>query len=340
MISQWATVAFALLWGACGMKTGLLALAPDASGSGAPSGGESGAGGMAVGGNGGQTSTGPAVGGSTTVHVGGSGGNGFGGSATVARGGSGGSGFGGSTVARGGSGGNASGGNSLGGSSGRGGDGGSANRGGSGGSGGRPGTGGAIVSSPDAAPLRPDAREVALPVGTPVIDPSRNSLTINAGTVILSGTVSSACSGTGSICGGLSYPENSFCSSGTVGASPTYSSWANAGFTVNQASGTSGSTKSLPFVGTSITVSYSNKGGSTLELQLWDGSNYWCADLPPSAGPNTVTIPFSKLNTACWDMSGSAFVSGTPVDMVQFLIPCSATTPTPFDYCFLGLTVQ
>jgi hypothetical protein len=256
------------------MKTGLLVWAPDASGSGVPAGGESGAGGMAVGGNGGQTSTGPAVGGSTTVHVGGSGGNGLGGSTTVHVGGSGGNGLGGSTVARGGSGGNASGGNSLGGSGGRGGDSGSANRGGSGGSGGssgRPGTGGAIVSSPDAAPLRPDAREVALPVGTPVIDPGRNSLTINAGTVILSGTVSSACAGTGSICGGLSYPENSFCSSGTVGASPTYSSWANAGFTVNQASGTSGSTKSLPFVGTSITVSYSNKGGSTLELQLWDG---------------------------------------------------------------------
>jgi hypothetical protein len=39
-------------------------------------------------------------------------------------------------------------------------------------------------------------------------------------------------------------------------------------------------------------------------------------------------------------MSGTAFVSGTSVGMVQFLVPCSATTSTPFDYCFLGLTVQ
>jgi hypothetical protein len=93
-------------------------------------------------------------------------------------------------------------------------------------------------------------------------------------------------------------------------------------------------------VGSSITVSYSNKGGSILELQLWDGSNYWCSYLPPSVGPNTVTIPFSSLNTACWDMSGKAFVSGTPVDMVQLLVPCSATTPTPYDYCFLGMTIQ
>ena len=310
---QWATVAFALLWGACGMKTALLDLAPDASGSVLAFGGSTGVGAIAVGGSGGQTSIAPAVGGSAAVSRGGSGGNGFGGSA------SGGSSFGG-------------------GSGGRGGGGGTAGLGGSG-SGGRSGTGGTTVSLPDAAPLRPDAL-VAMPVGTPVIDPSRNYVTINAGTVVLSGTVASACTGTGSLCGGPTYTETSFCTSGTVGASPSYSAWANAGFTVNQASGTSGSTKSLPFVGSSITVSYSNKGGSTLELQLWDGSNYWCAYLPPSAGPNTVTIPFSKFNTACWDMSGTAFVSGTPIDMVQFLIPCSATTKTPFDYCFLGLTVQ
>jgi hypothetical protein len=213
---------------------------------------------------------------------------------------------------------------------------------GGGGSGGSAtvGAGGTTLLLPDAAPPRTDAREVAPPVGTPTIDPNNNYVTVNAGTVILNGTVASACAGTGSLCGGPTYTETSFCTSGTVGASPTYSSWANAGFTVNQASGTSGSTKSLPLLGSSITVSYSNKGGSILELQLWDGSNYWCSYLPPSVGPNTVTIPFSKLNTACWDMSGTTFVSGTPIDMVQFLIPCSATTPTPFDYCFLGLTLQ
>jgi hypothetical protein len=339
MSGQWATVAFALLWGACGMKTGLLVLAPDASGSGAPAGGESGAGGMAGSGNGGQTSTGPAFGGSTTVHLGGSGGNGLGGSATVARGGSGGNGLGGSTVARGGSGGNAGGGNSLGGSGGRGGEGGSTSRGGSGGSGGRPGTGGAIVSSPDAEPMRPDAREVALPVGTPVIDPNDSYVTVNAGTVVLRGTFSTACSA-GSSCGSIC-TETSCCSSGTVGASSTYKFWATAGFNVNQAeSGASGSTSSLPLVGSSITISYSNKGGSSLELQLWDGSNYWCTYLPPSAGPTTDTIPFSKFNSACWDGSGTAFATGTSVDMVQFVVPSSATIATPFDCCFLGLTVQ
>jgi hypothetical protein len=322
------------------MKTGLLAFSPDASDGVAP-GGATGAGGIAVGGNGGQTSTAPAVGGSTTVHYGGSGGNGLGGSTPVSYGGS--SLGGSSAVARGGSGGNgfggsASGGNSLGGSGGRGGGGGSAGHGGSG-SGGRSGTGGAIVSFPDAAPPRPDALEVAPPVGTPVIDPNNSYVTVNAGTVVLRGTFSTACSA-GSSCGSTC-TVSSCCSSGTVGASSTYKFWATAGFNVNQEqSGASGSTSSLPLVGSTITISYSNKGGSSLELQLWDGSNYWCTYLQPSAGQNTVTIPFSKFNSACWDMSGTAFVSGTSVDMVQFVVPCSATTPTPFDYCFLGMTVQ
>jgi hypothetical protein len=212
---------------------------------------------------------------------------------------------------------------------------------GRGGSGGRQGTGGTTLVRPDAAPLRPDAFEVARPVGTPTIDPNNNGITVNAGTVTLSGTIASACAGAGSLCGGPTYTETSFCAAGTVGASPSYKSWANVGFTVNQAqSGASGSTGALRFVGSSITVSYSNKGGSTLELQLWDGSNYWCSYLPPSTGPNTVTIPFSSLNSACWDGSGTTFVSGTSVGMVQFLVPCSATVPTPFDYCFLGLTIN
>jgi hypothetical protein len=87
-------------------------------------------------------------------------------------------------------------------------------------------------------------------------------------------------------------------------------------------------------------VSYVNVGGSRLELQLWDGSHYWCAYLPASKTPNTTTIPFSKLNTRCWDGTGDTFVSGTPITTVQLVVPGSATQDTTFDYCFLGLTVE
>ena len=335
IVRRQIAVACLALCAACGMRSGMLILVQDggdeqssippngAGGAWSPSsGGHPGAGGswlaQNTGGNGGlQLSTGGAHAGGGMVSLGGrSGSGGIAGGGTVGLGGR--SGSGGIAIAVGGT-----------------------MSGGRGGNGGRQGTGGTTQLLPDASPLRPDALEVARPVGTPTIDPNNNYLTVNAGTVTLSGTIASACAGAGSLCGGPIYTDTSFCASGTVGASSTYKSWANVGFTVNQAeSGASGSTGSLPFVGSSITVSYSNKGASTLELQLWDGSNYWCAYLPPSAGPNTVTIPFSGLNSACWDMSGKPFVSGTSIDMVQFLVPCSPTIATPFDYCFLGLTVN
>jgi hypothetical protein len=318
IIGQRATVAFALLWGACGMKTALMDLAPDARGSGAAFGGSTGAGGVAVAGSGGQTSIAPAVGGSTTLSFGGSGGNGFGGSTTVSRGGSGGNVLGGSTtVSRGGSGGN-----------------------GFGASGGRTGAGGSTSALRDAGV---DVRVVpdAMP-GSPTIDPNSGYATVSAGTVVMSGYVTSSAGGSGSSVS-LIYNKDSFCASGTVGASTTYNSWANAGFNVNQPqAGGSGSTGSLALVGSTLSISYVNHAGSTLEMQLWDsvGSSYWCYYLPASTSATTKTIPLSSLNTKCWDGSGTSFVSGTSITMVQLIVPGSATTPTPFDYCFLGLTVQ
>ena len=341
----WA--ALGLLWVACGMRTGMSAHSLDAQGGSESHGGSAGT----------STTTVPhgGNGGTTTVPHGGSGGGLTGGTLTVASGGSGGSivGAGGGSGGRGGSitgGSGGSGGSVSGGSGGRGGSitggsGGSGGRGGtitggSGGSGGQAGSGGATVvrdASPDG-----DARvptDVATPP-PPKIDPNSGYATVNAGTVILSGYVVSSAGGSGSTIG-LTCTDTSFCASGTVGASSTYRSWANASFAVNQAqSGGSGSTGSLPFVGSSITVSYVNKGGSSLELQLWDGSNFWCSYLPPSTNPNVVNIPFSSLNTACWDMSGTAFVSGTPVVSVQLAVPGSGTKATPFDYCFLGMTIQ
>jgi hypothetical protein len=154
------------------------------------------------------------------------------------------------------------------------------------------------------------------------------------------GHVSSFEAGSGSTIT-LSYGSNSFCATGTVAADSTYSSWAGAGFSVNQAaSGASGSSGSLALVGSSISVSYINRAASTLEFQLWDGSNYWCSYLATSTSATTTTIPFSKLNTQCWNGLGSAFVSGTPITTVQIMVAGSATIPTPFDFCFLGLTVQ
>ena len=176
--------------------------------------------------------------------------------------------------------------------------------------------------------------------GSPTINPTSGYATVPAGAVTLSGYISSSEGGSGSSIS-LTCNAASFCAQGTVGASATYNSWATVGFNVNQnQSGASGSTSSLVLVGSTFSISYVNHAGSSLEFQLWDGSNYWCYYLPPATSPVTTTIPFSSLNTSCWDGKGTAFVSGTPVEIVQLTVPGSATTPTPFDYCFLGMTIQ
>jgi hypothetical protein len=175
--------------------------------------------------------------------------------------------------------------------------------------------------------------------GAPAITDS-GYVTVSAGTVVLSGFVSSYVGGSGSSIS-LTYDASSFCASGTVGANATYNSWAGAGFNVNQTnSGSSGSTSLLALNGTMLDMSYANPAGSTLELQLWDGSDYWCYRLPAASSATTVSIPFSSLNTKCWDDSGTAFTSGTSITTVQLVVPGSAATSTPFNYCFLGLKVK
>jgi len=341
LVGSRAGIAALMLVTACGIRSPLLE--PGAEGIGRGAGGRTGTGGDGRIGTGGSATGGrPSTGGSggtagsrggsagATIATGGVGGGPRGGSAgsTAASGGVGGGPRGGSagaTIANGGSGGNPRGG-SGGGPPGPGGT--AGNRGGNGGGTNRD-------ASPDSL-----GNTDALAPGVPAINPNSGYVTLATGAVVMSGYVSSYSGGSGSTMS-LSYDSNSFCLSGTVGASATYNSWAGAGFNVNQAqSGSSGSTGQLVLVGSTIAVSYINKGGSTLELQLWDGSNYWCYYLPPSTTSNTVTVPFSSLNTQCWNNAGTTFKSGTPITTVQLDVPGSASVPTPFDFCFLGLTVQ
>ena len=193
--------------------------------------------------------------------------------------------------------------------------------------GGRSGTGGSVATGGNSAP------------GAPTILPD-GFVTVKTGTVVMAGHVSSYMSGSGSSIG-LKYDSTSFCASGTVAADPTYNSWAGAGFNVNQAeSGASGSSGSLVLTGSTASITYVNRAASTLEFQMWDGTNFWCAYLPASPNPSTVAIPFSKLNTQCWSGAGSSFTSGTPISAVQLVVGGNASIPTPFDFCFLGLTIQ
>ncbi len=315
VVLRWTVMAITLGWSACGLRSPMNLSSPDADVGGVASGTVQGPGGTVLGGSGGRSGGGGAAGsGATSGRSGGQTGGHT--SSATASGGAG-------TIAQGGGGGKAGG------------------TGGKGGAGGKTGAGGGAAPIPDAASSRADVFEAAAapPVGIPNVDPSGYT-TIATGTVVMSGYVSGIAQGSGSSIT-VTYDDHSFCASGTVSPSTKYKSWAVVAFSVNQdPAGLSGSTEPLVLNGSELAVSYDNRAGSQLEFQLWDSDNFWCHFLPTSTGVSTATIPFSSLNTQCWDESGTTFTSGTPITSVQLVVPGSPLGPTPFDFCFLGLTVR
>jgi hypothetical protein len=88
-----------------------------------------------------------------------------------------------------------------------------------------------------------------------------------------------------------------------------------------------------------MTVSFANPGGSPLELQLNSStSTYWCYELAGATSP--VTIPLTSFNTQCWDNDGQSFAPGTAITSIDLVVPGSDTSSTPYNFCFLGLTIQ
>jgi hypothetical protein len=137
----------------------------------------------------------------------------------------------------------------------------------------------------------------------------------------------------------LTYGPTSFCASGVVAENDTFNSWATAGFNVDQTKASQATAKTLLLSASSITLAFSNQGGSPLLVQLLDqGYNYWCYELTGATSP--VTIPLSSFNSACWDNSGQAFTPGTPIIAIQLDVPGSNTSTTPYSFCFLGMTIQ
>ena len=330
MLCRWGVFVVALAWSACGMRSAMYVSSMDAEAARGVGTGPGGVGADARGGAGGHNS-GSVGSGTGGIQVGGP-------ISTVASSG------GGATLAQGGSGGGRNGGgggNSRIGSGGTG-TGGSGGRGGNSSSGGRVGGGGAVAAVSDAsAPVRDSIEATPAQVpGTPTVDPASGYTTIATGAVVMSGYVTGTAQGSGSSIS-VTYNDSSFCASGTVSLNTSYRSWAVVAFSVNQdQEGLSGSTSPLLLTGSDLTISYDNRAGSPLEFQVWNGKDFWCYFLPTSTGRSSMTIPFSSLNTQCWDGSGTPFSSGTAITSVQLVVTGSPLRATPFDYCFLGLTVR
>ena len=182
-----------------------------------------------------------------------------------------------------------------------------------------------------------DGGEASVP-GAPTIG-GDGYVTLSSGGYTLSGGVSDNSGGSGTSIA-LTYGSSSFCASGTVGINTSYQAWAAAGFNVNQSrSNDGGGAGSLPFAPQSVTLSFSNAAKSPLQIELSDDHFiFWCYTLTQLTSP--VTIPLASFNTACWDQSGTSFPPGTAIQSLQLVVPGSATSSTPFDFCFLGMTIE
>ena len=76
------------------------------------------------------------------------------------------------------------------------------------------------------------------------------------------------------------------------------------GFNFNQFSVADSLANSLPEMVNSVTVSFTNAGGSALRLQINQDRTYFCYDIGPQyfeEKTNTVTINASEFITNCWD---------------------------------------
>jgi hypothetical protein len=110
------------------------------------------------------------------------------------------------------------------------------------------------------------------------------------------------------------------------------------GMNLNQAAGDTAAGTITPS-STSVTVSFTNPGGSPLRVQIQGPngdlleSDRWCYELAGVSG--TVTIPYSAFNTQCWLNTGY-FYAGEPLEALLLLVPGSDIYDVPFDICLMG----
>lgn len=81
-----------------------------------------------------------------------------------------------------------------------------------------------------------------------------------------------------------------------------------------------------------VTVFVMNNAGSPLLFQVEGPDGRWCTYLNGGGG----FMPWEKLNTACWDDSGSAY-DREPIHAAALIVPGNSSAPVAFDFCLLRL---
>jgi hypothetical protein len=121
------------------------------------------------------------------------------------------------------------------------------------------------------------------------------------------------------------------CVKGSVAATADYSGIAMLGFNLNQLSGVSTLMTVTPSKA-GVQIDVKNNASSPLRFQVTagDGASQqrWCATVTGSGG----FIPWTSLNTACWDGSGTAY-NKEPISAATLLVPGTTGAAVAFDFC-------
>jgi hypothetical protein len=133
------------------------------------------------------------------------------------------------------------------------------------------------------------------------------------------------------------FEDNAICARGVVGAAPDFVSSAYAGFDLNQDE--IGAIDSVILTGQSLTLRFTNPGASELRVQLVtpDGTSY-CHSLGQTSGP--AVLPLVEFDTACWDGTGTAFVTTLPVSALHLVVPSVDDADVPFEFCLLDVATR
>jgi hypothetical protein len=128
------------------------------------------------------------------------------------------------------------------------------------------------------------------------------------------------------------------CMRGVVAATPDGTGNAILGVNLSQSRSADMTVQTVAPTRDGIAVGLLNRGGSLVRLQVQalDGADNararWCAPLSGSGG----FVPWSALDTACWDGSGARY-RGEPVSGAMLLVPGTTGAPTPYDVCLVSL---
>ncbi|MGA2449587.1 MAG: hypothetical protein ABTD50_12965 [Polyangiaceae bacterium] len=174
--------------------------------------------------------------------------------------------------------------------------------------------------------------------GAPSVD-AEGYVSLDAGSgLVLVGEALSLCTFQSVVTTPSTQGGTALCVSGTVAASDY--EWCQAGFDVNDPLGGDAGSLVLPSGATSLRVYFTQEVASPLRIQLGVNSNPpWCHYLTGGSGQ---PIPLADFSTECWvdGGGGSFFEQGTAITAIHLEVPGNDVSETPFNFCFLGLTLQ